>query len=89
MPFAENPTKTSARCFAIIEKECILHSDGSELNFNDLLDFKRRYQNADFIEETEKNKEGGQPPYASNSTSVSFSSIHRAGAAAPATPPRR
>lgn len=87
MPFIKNPEKTSARCFAIIEKECILHSDGSELNFSDLLEFKRRYPDAYFIEETEINKEGGQPPYASNSTSVSFSSIHRAGAAAPATPP--
>lgn len=87
MPFIKNPEKTSARCFAIIEKECILHSDGSELDFNDLLEFKRRYPDAYFIEETEINKEGGQPPYASNSTSVSFSSIHRAGAAAPATPP--
>lgn len=87
MPFIKNPEKTSARCFAIIEKECLLHSDGSELNFNDLLEFKRRYPDAYFIEETEINNEGGQPPYASNSTSVSFSSIHRAGAAAPATPP--
>ena len=79
MPFIKNPEKTSARCFAIIEKECILHSDGSELNFSDLLEFKRRYPDAYFIEETEINKEGGQPPYASNSTSVSFSSIHRGG----------
>ena len=87
MPFTENPKKSQKRCFAVIEKECVLHSDGSELDFDDLLDFKRRYPNADFIEETQKNKEGGQPPYASNSTSVSFSSIHRAGAVAPATPP--
>ena len=65
MPFTENPKKSQKRCFAVIEKECVLHSDGSELDFDDLLDFKRRYPNADFIEETQKNKEGGQPPYVS------------------------
>lgn len=51
MPFTENPKSSNQRCFAIIEKECVLHKDGSELNFSDLLNFKRLYSSADFIEE--------------------------------------
>lgn len=101
MPFLENPEKTMRRCFALIGKECVLHSDGSELNFRDLLDFKRRYPDAEFIEEIIQN-EGGQPPCApkpSRSANrlceqdgslrfVGLSATHRAGAAAPATPPQ-
>lgn len=55
MPFVQNPTSSNQRCFAIIEKECVLHKDGSELTFSELLNFKKLYPKADFIEEEQGN----------------------------------
>lgn len=41
MAIINNPIESSCRCFAVIDREQILRSDGSELDFNDLLTLKQ------------------------------------------------
>lgn len=51
MPFLLNPVCCNERCFLISGKECLLHSDCSELSFLELIDFKKRFSKSLFIQE--------------------------------------